>query len=221
METMRFKITGAAPFLMHNIRLGNPFNKYAQRLVELNTEKKRKGVDKLAVMEQMADVEWEGGLYHTETEEWELDFQGPFVPGATVRAALVAGAKMTRGGASVARAVIVPAMAFPLKYDGPKELEALRADKRYWDQRMVRVGQAKVPRTRPIFTGWTADIDISFDPKGIERAAILRYMTDAGQFHGYGTGRLLGFGRFVAQEIPVHRGTTRNRDNGMAVGIAK
>jgi len=135
--------------------------------------------------------------------------------------ALVAGAKMTRGGASVARAVIVPAMAFPLKYDGPKELEALRADKRYWDQRMVRVGQAKVPRTRPIFTGWTADIDISFDPKGIERAAILRYMTDAGQFHGYGTGRLLGFGRFVAQEIPVHRGTTRNRDNGMAVGIAK
>jgi hypothetical protein len=168
-------------------------------------------------MEEMAQVEWEGGLYHTETEIGSFDFDGPFLPGTMVRASLVAGARMTKGGANVERGVTVPKMGFKLDFDGPRDLQGLREDKRFWDQRMVTVGRAKVPRTRPIFPEWGCIIEIAFDDGAIKEADIIRHLDDAARYHGFGDGRKLGYGRFEATPM-ASRSTSVSRDNG--VGIA-
>jgi len=220
MQTINFRLTGTGPLLFHNVRLANPFDKYAARLSELNTEKKKKGADKLGVMRQMAAVEWEGGLYHTETDPGVYEFVGPYIPGNMVRACLVDGAKMTRGGATVQRAVFIPKAVFPLEFTGPKDLKSMAAETNFMDQRMVVVGQAKVPRTRPIFHDWAVSVAIAYDETAITRDDLVRYMQDAATYHGFGDGRKLGFGRFMAVEQTATKKKSSSRsaatgDNGV------
>lgn len=201
MEQIKFKITGTVPLLMHNGNLADQLNPYTLRMSELNTKKKSKGVDKLAILKEMAEVEWEGGLYHTETTGVSADFVGPYVPGTMLRACLVAGAKMSRGGASVQRAVTVPLLV-PLVYDGPKTLDELKADRNFHHSAIVRVAQARISRMRPIFNPpWSVTFEVSFNPNAIARDDLIRYMDDAGTYHGFGDGRTQGFGRFQSQVV--------------------
>jgi len=194
MRVLKVKITGTGPLLMHNSQLANPFNKFAQRLAELNVQKKKKGVDKLEILREMADTEWEGGLYYD-------DKLGPYVPAEMIRATLIGGARLTRGGKTVERAVFIPKARFKLNYKGPRKLADLRKDENFRDQRMVRVGQVMVLRTRPMFEEWSVEVEIGYNEKAIDGEIIRRYLEDAGAFEGFGDGRSLGFGRFEHKEI--------------------
>ncbi len=190
MKKIHVKFKGSTPLMMHNGQLANPFNPFARKLSDLNTEKKRKGVDKLAVLGQMADVEWEGGLYF----DAEV---GPHIPAMMVRTAIQEGAKLTRGGRTVLRTVNISPPKIPLQYKGPREMEALKADLKFRDQRLVKVQMAKVLRTRPIFPTWSIEFDVIYNEDGIDVKDLVKYIRDAGQFEGLAEGRgKLGMGRF-------------------------
>lgn len=195
METIKFKlVSGPAVMLMHNGDLANPFNPFTQELGRLNTAKKKKGADKLAVLAEMARVEFQGGLYHA-------DDIGPFLPAKLVRGALVSGAKMTKGGATVQRAVQCVGGRFKLEYDGPRDREGLWADKSFVHQEMVKVGQARVLRTRPMFTNWSVVVEFAYDPSACAADDLIRWMGDASRFHGVGDNRKNGYGRFTPSVI--------------------
>lgn len=203
-QAVKVVLQGATPLMMHNSQLANPFNPFTLALQELNKDKKRKGTDTLATLRKMARMEWEGGLHYAEDV-------GPYLPGEMIRSALVAGARVSKGGKAIERTVSIPEARFPLQYKGPRAKDELWAagDKiqegwdagtSFVDQRMARVTNAMVLRTRPIFKEWSAKVTIHFIDDGpIKRDDLIRYLKDAGQFEGVGDGRRLGFGRFNVQ----------------------
>lgn len=58
-ETMKLRLTGIAPLLMHDNKAANPLNPYAKAMKAL-TGKRKKTDDDLA---EIARIEWEAGLY--------------------------------------------------------------------------------------------------------------------------------------------------------------
>ena len=96
MNTIRFRLNGKTPLMLQNGQTANPRNRYAKRLKELNKDKKRKGADVDAVLDQMADVEVESCLYYNERD-------GIHIPAENIRASLIEGAKLSRGGSQVKR----------------------------------------------------------------------------------------------------------------------
>tara|TARA_R100001163_G_C5061698_1_gene198640 strand:+ start:1810 stop:2421 length:612 start_codon:yes stop_codon:yes gene_type:complete len=189
MHTVKFLLSGEF-LMMQNGQLANPRNKYARRMKELMVEKKKKNSDTDAIQDKLSDVEWEGGLYFKEDI-------GPYLPAEMIRACLIQGAKLSKGGASVKRTCFVLVDA-PLQYDGPRDMEGLREDHGFRDERMAVVSMRRVLKTRPVFRDWEAEVEISYIPEAVDPDDIIRYMTDAGLYIGIGTGRSLGFGRFEA-----------------------
>lgn len=187
MQSIKFLLEGNV-LMMQNGQLANPRNKYAREMKRLTTERRARNADKDTLQDKICDTEWEGGLYFNE----EL---GPYLPSEVIRAALIQGAKLTRGGASVKRTCFVFEDA-PVQYDGPRDLEGLREDLSFRDERMAVIAQKRVLKTRPIFHDWKAEVEIHYMPDAVNPDDIIRYMTDAGLYIGIGTGRSLGFGRF-------------------------
>jgi hypothetical protein len=190
-----FMLEGTSPLMMHNGHLANPFNPFVQQLQQLSKEKKRKGVDKLDVEMKIAETEFRGGLI--------LDQAGhPCLTADQIRTCIQEGAKLTRGGKTIERGVVLTKREMPLIYDGPKTADGLWADVKYRDQRMVTVGQARILRTRPIFQSWMVEVPIIYIPMVINFPDLLKYTRDAGMLCGLLEGRgKYSFGRFRIKAI--------------------
>ena len=203
MNTIRFKLSGDC-MMLQNGQTANPRNKYAKRLKELNKDKKRKGADVDAILDQMADVEVESCLYYN-------DALGLHMPASNIRAALIDGAKLSRGGSQVKRSCFVLQDA-KIVYDGPQDVAGIVADKNFHYEAIVKVGMVKVPKSRAIVRDWSCTVEIAYMPGNVvDERDIIKYMTDAGLYCGIGASRTLGFGRFEAVEVdakgkPVKRG---------------
>jgi len=194
MERMRVRFTGTTPLMMNNGQTAHPLNPFALKLSALNKTKKRHGADKEKIIREMAEVEFRGSQYYDERT-------GPYIPTAMIMANLVQGAKLYRGGTTVTRSVMIRSEdgsdKVALKYDGPRDIEKLAADPKFRDERMVKVGQARVPRTRAFFPEWGIGFTIVYNPAGIDGNDLRTYLEAAGVFEGLGDGRgKLGFGRF-------------------------
>lgn len=151
-ETRSYKIVGVTPLIMHNGRLADPLDDHAEALKKLSCNRKKTK----AVYEEMARVEFMGGLYVN-------DDLLPCIPGLNLEALIVETAKETRQGKDAKRGIICDSDV-PIEYEGPKNAESLWQDRRFRDRRSVRIGQVRVMRTRPVFKKWSAEIVISHLP---------------------------------------------------------
>lgn len=196
MKTLEIEIAGSGMLLQHNVRLANPMDPITQLIGESHKQMKRKGADKDSIREEVADLEFKGGLY--------LDRSNRLcIPARLVFAMFHEGAKLTRGGADFLRSVTVVGESFPLQHSGPSDFESLwarRAEFRH--QAMVTVGTSKVLRTRPAFQDWSTTVIVAYNPDGIEEGDLLRYIRDAGLFCGLGDGRSkLQAGRYEIRKV--------------------
>jgi hypothetical protein len=186
METLNVKWIGTNPLLMHNERLADPMSEASKALAEV-TSKRGNAKKTDAHVEDVARLEWEGGLYHD-------DEVGPYLPTHNIAAAIREGARLSRLGKEIERAVVVLGDKIPVDYTGPRDIEGMWAAKLY-DRSGVRVGQAKVMRTRPKFARWSVAFEIAFNPERITREQLVSVMSDAGKMTGIGDFRAR-FGRF-------------------------
>lgn len=183
MKTTTVTIRGISPLIMHNGQLADPLNEHTQALARL-TSKRRKTVDD---HKEIGRVEWLGGLYLDEKLR-------PCLPGEVIEGALVSGAKKFKLGKD-AKSGIVVAGNFAVDYKGPKDTAKMWADGGFLKRAGVKVGQARVIRSRPIFTEWSCTFDIEWDPTVIkDERALLEIVEAAGQC-GIGDWRPK-FGRF-------------------------
>jgi hypothetical protein len=198
MKMIEIRCEGDSPIMMNNGQTANELNPYNQELKELTKEKKRKGADSLAVLRQITEVEFESGLY------WD-EKVGIHVEAMAIKTCIQEGAKLTRGGKTVERSVQVSPVHVPLQFrqkiapveDWDTHIQAMKIDPFFRDQRMVKVGQARVLRTRPIFHDWSLEFRLLFNTDGIDGKDLLKYARDAGVFMGLLDGRgKLGMGRF-------------------------
>jgi len=212
MKHLKLRFVGVTSLMQHNDRLSLPGDPYTQELKRLNALKKQKGVDREAVELQVAQTEWEGGLYydHKEFGEAPVEGMGVYIPSKMIRASIQAGAKLKRRGKQIERALVLFDTMFKLDYKGPQTFEELAADRSFCDIRSVTVGRVKVPRARPIFPpGWSVDVDLYFIEPGITAEELVESAQDAGLFHGFGDARQLGHGRFqvmVLQKAKAFKG---------------
>lgn len=184
-ETIKVRITGTRPMLMHSDKFADPLNPLTKAHKALTGKRKKTDEDHEAI----AKSEWMGGLY--------IDDRGPYMPGVNLDAALVAGAKLHKLGTTIKRSVEVMDEKCHLIFSGPKTPEALW-DAGYYDARSVKVSTSRLMRYRPMFREWALDCEIAFDADAINRSEVVRCLEDAGQYCGLGDYRPK-FGRFTVE----------------------
>lgn len=186
-DQVRLRITGTQPLIMHNNRGVNPREPLAQELKTI-TKKRNKTEEDL---DAIARIEWELGLYHDPKI-------GPYLPSRVILAALREGGKKTKQGKLVVEAVLMDELMVRLDYDGPRDVDALFADVRFFDLRPVRVQQATVNRARPIFPSWSAEFTLTYDSESLDETDLVRIVETAGRRVGIGDYRPT-YGRFDAE----------------------
>lgn len=181
---VRLEIKGTAPLLLHNIRLANPLDPIAKAMKAISSKRTKTDDD----YEQMARFEFEGGLYVSPV-------LGPFLPGANIEKSIVEGARVTKQGKQVERGLFVLDNEVPIIYQGPRTAEGLWADENFRSVMAVKVGQARVMRTRPMFRSWALDVDAEVDPGLLSVEQVQDLATQAGAMVGLGDYRPR-YGRF-------------------------
>lgn len=188
MNTIKFKLTGARPLLMHSDIYADPLNPLTKAHKALTKKRTKTDEDQEAI----AKSEWRGGLY--------IDEKGPYLPGVNIEAALIAGGKLSKLGTQLKRAVEVMDDRCHLEYQGPRDAEGLWGDGRFHDARSVKVTTSRIIRYRPIFASWSVVCEVAFDADNIDRQQVIKCMTDAGMLVGVGDYRPK-FGRFNVEVL--------------------
>lgn len=170
LEKLNFRITGVAPLLMHNGRLADPLDDIARQIKEVSGKRHKTDADH----EEMARLEWLGSLYLHEGE--------PCIPADVLEAALIG-----RGGAArkqkMGKQAAAGLMVFdnaPLEYEGPRDPHEMWKLPEFRFRCRVKIGQASVMRTRPIFKDWAANITAMHDPNIVNADAVALWMNIAG-----------------------------------------
>ena len=151
---MKIQVTlqGTSPLLMHSPRMVDPEFELNRQIKAL-TSKRKKTDDDLKTIEKL---EWFGGLY---TSNGETKNCVVTQPTSKVRKCLVNTAKISKSGRMIERAVSFSALDVPLIYDGPTDIDALFADKRFHSRLSVGIGNKRVMRVRPKFFPWSLVVD--------------------------------------------------------------
>lgn len=186
-KRLAFKLTGVAPLVMHNGRLANPLDPISKALKAVTGKRAKTDAD----FEEMARIEFLGGLY--------VGDDGPCIPGELIEAVIIAAAKKVKRGPQ-AKAGLLSDGNHRLEYAGPREPDALWADERFRLVAGVRVGQARVMRTRPVFRDWSAEIFVDYLPGQLNPAEVAEMVRTAGEIVGLGDWRPR-FGRFTAETL--------------------
>lgn len=185
METLSVKIKGLAPLLMHNGQLADPMNEHTRHLSEMVKALKKNKTD--AAYEAAAKAEFMGGLYVDDNGE-------PCIPGESLEALIVEGARKSKLGKQAKAAVLVEGN-FPLQYKGPREAEKLWKAK-FFKTCGAPVGPGRrVMRTRPMFVDWALEFTIHYNADLLNRKDILTALQKAGAEAGLGDWRPR-YGRF-------------------------
>lgn len=183
MNETKIKIRGLTPILMHNGQLADPISKATLALAELTGKRNKTEADHLAI----SKCEWLGGLYVDDRER-------PCLPGEVLESCLVEGAKRHKLG-KLAKGGIIVFGNFPLEYEGPKSIDALWDHGGFLKRSAVRVGQARVIRSRPMFPKWECSFVIQWDESMIKNEAMLLEIAHSAGQAGVGDYRPK-FGRF-------------------------
>lgn len=170
MNQLSLTIKGASPLLLHNGQTANPLNKFARQLKAVSGKRNKTDED----YETMAKIEFLAGLYLSPAGEYTL-------PAHNVEAAMLEGARKNKNGKLVTAGAFVaedPVLTFSGSNKTPDELweggeHALMVS--------VRVQRNRVMRTRPmIAAGWTAAVNVTYDPAIVEEPAIRQAFEVAG-----------------------------------------
>lgn len=178
-------ITGVSPLLMHHGQMSDPRNEFARALKAVSSKRMKTDAD----FEEMARIEWTAGLY--------VSGGKIVIPSEVIEAALVAAAKKSKSGKQAQAGLFCEDEAPLVFADAGKSSEALWSmGKAYAFSVPVRVGQARVIRTRPRFDEWSATIKLQFDDGMFNRAAVIDVLRVCGEVIGIGDWRPK-FGRFA------------------------
>ena len=184
-KSLRCKITGVEPLIMHNGQLANPLSKGAQELKKLSGKRKKTDAD----LWELAHTEWFYGLY---TENGKL-----ILPAEVCEATLVEAAKKSRRGKQAKFGIRISENGI-LEYDGPVDLGELWKDERFRFQAMVRVQQSRILRTRPIFSTWATEFTVLYQDDVFPEREVIDILTVAGDQIGFGDWRPK-YGRFEVE----------------------
>lgn len=191
---MLLEMSGTTPLMMHNIRLADVEDTYAQTMAPIAAKKsKMTSAERLEV----GRLEFAGGLYYD-------PHIGPFLPAQNIFRTLMQAGALSRKGTDVQRGVMFESIKMPLEYDGPRDIDALwgNGDTMFVDRRMVNSNPtaakpSMVPRYRPIFPEWSVSVRLTIDDRVLDKGDLVEIADRAGKLIGVGDYRRF-YGRFDA-----------------------
>lgn len=145
----------------------------------------------------MARLEFMGSLY--------INDGVPVIPGQLLKAALAgrgSAARMEKEGKAAGVGIFCDTC-YVLEYDGPKDPKALWKDERFRFRVGVRVGQATVMRTRPIFEDWAIEGDLLFNSEFVDKDRVVHWLELAGNAVGLGDWRPSKGGPYGRFEVEI------------------
>lgn len=178
LETLKARLTGTSPLLLHNGALCDPMSAGARAIKEVSKIRNKTDEHHAELMR----LEWLASLYLDEERR-------PAIPGTNILSAVVAGARKSKRGKQAKAAVFDAKPFYPLLYSGPKDLDKLFADPRFRDVRPVRVGSARVMRCRPRFADWALEIELLVSTDVMEVRDVVEALEMAGATEGLGDDR--------------------------------
>jgi hypothetical protein len=184
-RSVKVKLIGASPLLMHSSRLVNSLDPLTKELRKISKKRGRTDAD----TEYMARLEFVGGLW--------LDAGAPCIPGEAIETAFVQAARKSKRG-SQARAGILAPDNWSLRYDGPRSAQELWDDERFRFIVPVRVGTSRLMRTRAVFRNWEAEGVLNYLDDQFDEADVIEILQTAGRIIGVGDWRPR-FGRFEVE----------------------
>ncbi len=186
-----FTITSLTPMLMHCGQTVDVLNPFAKALKKVSAKRSKTDDDHAL----MAHIEWWAGLYLDKPANISADLSVSaeagtkiVLPAHLLDSVLREGARRSKMGKSAAAGVIVEGDGI-FSHDGPKDLNKLAQDGRFVHRAAVKVGAAKVMRTRPIFTSWSVEFTICFDESIMDLEQIIQSLDNAGKLVGVGDWR--------------------------------
>jgi len=194
METLKFRLMGISPLICHNGQLADPLNTWTKKLQKVSSQRKKTEAD----YEEMARLEFMGSLY--------IHDGMPVIPGQLLKAALAgrgSAGRMEKEGKAAGVGIFCDTC-YKLQYDGPKDPKAMWEDERFRFRVGVRVGQATVMRTRPIFSeGWSIEGELQFNPEFVNRDRVIHWLELAGNAVGLGDWRPSKGGPYGRFEVEI------------------
>lgn len=190
LQTIKARINGITPLLMHSARGSDPLDRDTQEMKKITGKRKKTEEDQIAISE----MEFKIGIYVNERGV-------PVLPGENIEGALIDGAKKNKLGKTFKAAVICDG-SWPVLYDGPKSADGLWKDKRFVDRRRAGIMGSAIMRTRPIFRQWAVDFELCFDDQQVSLDEVRQAMVVAGRQCGVGDFRPK-FGRFEVESFEM------------------
>lgn len=194
---LEIRLQGTSPLLMHNPRMVDPEFELNRQIKAITAKRKKTDED----LRQIERLEWYGGIYTSSNGEGH----GYVVqPTSKVRKCLINAAKISKMGKAVERALTFFDLETPLVYQGPTDVDALFADKRFHSRLSVGMNGKRVMRVRPKFSTWAISVHALFvEDAGINLDELARIVELAGIVEGIGDGRAIGYGRFVGKVVKL------------------
>ena len=186
-KKIEYKLTSSAPLIMHNGQTADPTNKWSKLIKQISSKRTKTDAD----YEEMARLEFMAGLY--------LDENGPILPAFVIDSLVINGAKKSKEGQVAKSGCFCPHQA-KLEYDGPRTADELWADEQFRFSAIVRIGQSRVARMRPIFREWSAVITLNAEDTMVNPARVQEWLDAAGTQVGVGDWRPQN-GRFAVEKI--------------------
>ena len=190
---IKIHMQGVSPLLCHNGQTADPRNTYAKAMKAVSSKRKKTDAD----FDELARLEWLAGIYRSA--------DSLVIPDYVIESAMIAGAKKSKRGPQAKCGLFFTQHAL-LEFDGkPGEinddtLAAMFDSGDFTHTIGVRVGMAKVMRTRPIFRNWSCIAMAQYDPDVLNLRDIEEIAADAGKLVGIGDWRPK-HGRFFAEVI--------------------
>lgn len=179
-------IIGSVPIMFHNSQLADPANVYAMAI-----KKEGKGSTPEKA-KRLYDLSWEACLY--------LDHeQRVIVPGENIEAALIEASGAFKLKKDFKAGVFCDG-AYRLDYDGPTDLEKLKADSRFRDLRSVKTKRGdRIMFCRPKFVEWSLRFTFLVDTDIVSSEKAIDMLERAGKYIAVGCYRPK-YGRFMVSE---------------------
>lgn len=188
MKSLKLKLVGKAPLLIQSGTLANPMHPLSKELKRITGLRKKTDED----MEAILKLKFLGSLYYDEKD-------GPYLPTENLYRAMWDASKELKLGKRFTQDVVIPEDRMPLVYQGPRDPEALYADHKFVDVRMVTIGRSKVPMARPIFNVWSCSTTVCFNEERIDDRDMRQIVELCGR-QSIGTFRRR-FGKFEAEVV--------------------
>jgi hypothetical protein len=189
MDKIKFKIEGLSPLMMNSSRKADALNPLVKKMKVINEKTAKKKTE--ADYAMLSRLEWEAGIYCNE--------EGPYIPGEMIEAMIKFAARSRRMGKDIERGLQVTEDTHPLKYRGPRTIEAMWESGNFLDYRPVKMPSTGsiVMRSRAIFNPWETEFSVIFDENIVERKDIISFVNYGGHMNCLGDYRPR-YGKFEA-----------------------